>query len=1487
MEAGKVLEVLYTFPVEGILNKLASLAAQEISLFRGFKKELTKLRQSLLAIQDFLGDVAHQPQQRGKAVEDWVRKLRDIADDADNVLDEINYEDLRRQVEQPNQKREKVRKFISSSNPYLFRRNMAHKIKSINASLLDLQFEASFIGLVSKKIDATPPEIVGARETDSIFEEDEIVVGRKEDLSKIITILTNSNLDQENLSVMPIVGMGGLGKTTLANAHGCVVIVTTRIASVASIMKKVLPMYVLGSLSVDDCWDILKKRAFPDGNAPIAKDLETIGKEIARKCAGIPLTAKVLGSMMRSKDSIDDWLEIQKSKIWELPEGDERIMSVLKLSFDHLKSPSLKLCFAYCSKFKKDFEMERADLIQLWMAQGFLCFSQNKDMEDIGDEYFTILLQNSLFQDVIRDDFGTIIYCKMHDLVHDLAELVSRSEIEDKLENQHVAWNPFKSSERNVEKRRSLFVNGDQALIINTLLTSFKALRVLNLYRADIKELPSSIGVLIHLRYLNVSGTKIKQLPKSIGKLYNLQTLRMEDTWNLVTFPKEMENLINLRHVYFDYDMLVPFGMGRLKHLQTISPWFTLDEERNHEIDELGGLNQLKGELIIRGLEHVRDRGQAGASNLVGKANLRRLTLEWSSSLRGRNEKDIDVLEGLRPNSELEILKIDKFMGSKLASWMMSGSLPLNLTEIRLENCKECEQVPSLGHLPNLRLVHLESMRKLKCVGVEFYGYNHDNGAATSTKKKETLFPALKSLTIYYCPSLIKWEELPTDEKVAVFPCLEDLIIRGCPSLEFIPITLAKGMPCLRKLKILFCQKLSRLPISLEYCISLQKLKIIGCDGLTRLPSGLPSCTSLKKLRIESCHNLISLADLDVSRLSIRGCSNLTSIPLSQSDSDAPTLPLLEDLTIRSCSSLEFIPITLGMTCLRNLEIKDCENLSSLPTRLEYCISLEQLSIRRCPKLTSRLSLVGCTSLRDLRIEECNELTSIMSGLQSCTSPSSLYISDCQNLRHLPADGRQTLVSLYQLTIARCPNLEAIPNLDNLTSLDNLNIRGCNGLTSLPSGLPSCKSLKELTIDYCRSLKYLRMEGLRSLTSLVYMRMGAFSEELDSFPDFELPSQIQTLEIVGWPKLKSLPQQQIQHCTCLEVLFIESFDSVEALPEWLGNLTSLNTLSISLCKNLVSLPAVEVMQCLTKLQKLVIEACPRLGGRSALKSGPEWHKISHIPHINDANDRNLLVMRIRPRQPLHKLASTVGAESEGCPSDGFAKLINHDVLWQAQTDKDEIWWFKACENLVYLPAIEVMQHLTKLVACPGLGGRSALLSGPEWHKISHIPYANLCSFLMHFSLMLLHECFDQHSFCICFNQWRVRGALAGEIAACSDSKVQIFGTSIHLKLKESLEVVYKNVMIWRIYSSDEGTLQMNYLLVMDSCMDAYHREQRPLFLVLFDSMSFTYAIARLSNNEEKRFPSTSKRNTSRREYFSWLVELCVLSLRRKKVEVLL
>ena len=106
----------------------------------------------------------------------------------------------------------------------------------------------------------------------------------------------------------------------------------------------------------------------------------------------------------------------------------------------------------------------------------------------------------------------------------------------------------------------------------------------------------------------------------------NLQMLKMYIE-SLRTFSTEMENLINLRHVYFDEDVEVPFGMTRLTHLQTL-PFFKLDRARRHRLDELSELNELKGKLVIGSLEFVRDKEEAMKSKLVEKANLRKLILK-------------------------------------------------------------------------------------------------------------------------------------------------------------------------------------------------------------------------------------------------------------------------------------------------------------------------------------------------------------------------------------------------------------------------------------------------------------------------------------------------------------------------------------------------------------------------------------------------------------------------------------------------------------------------------------------------------------------------------------------------------------------------------------------------------------------------------------------------------------------------------------------
>ncbi|KAM1664540.1 hypothetical protein FF1_043778 [Malus domestica] len=107
---------LYTFPVEGLLQSVTSFAASEIGLFPGFKKELTELRQSSLEIQQYLGDVAHQPRDRSMTVRIWVKNLKDVAHDVDDVLEDINYEVLRRTEEIQNHMKKKEEMLVKSRN---------------------------------------------------------------------------------------------------------------------------------------------------------------------------------------------------------------------------------------------------------------------------------------------------------------------------------------------------------------------------------------------------------------------------------------------------------------------------------------------------------------------------------------------------------------------------------------------------------------------------------------------------------------------------------------------------------------------------------------------------------------------------------------------------------------------------------------------------------------------------------------------------------------------------------------------------------------------------------------------------------------------------------------------------------------------------------------------------------------------------------------------------------------------------------------------------------------------------------------------------------------------------------------------------------------------------------------------------------------------------------------------------------------------------
>ncbi|XVF37480.1 hypothetical protein REPUB_Repub20aG0011800 [Reevesia pubescens] len=758
----------------------------------------------------------------------------------------------------------------------------------------------------------------------------------------------------------------------------------------------------------------------------------------------------------------------------------------------------------------------------------------------------------------------------MHDLVHDLAQSISKADIGVKL------WH-------------SLFLKTDDFHIVE----KSKGLRVLNFCGAEMKTLPDSIGRLKHLRYLDISGTAISRLPKSITQLYHLQTLRLLRCNSLEKLPNGMKNLVSLRHLYIDDARHVPGEIGCLTSLQTL-PIFYVDPERRCGIGELGCLSELRGKLEIFNLHNVRNKEESRGAKLWEKKKLDKLGYTWSSE-REDCSNDEEILEALEPHSNLKSLTIENFKGGNYPSWLVktsdvsgpSASLHslTNLVELKLSGCENLKNLPTaLGQYPKLKFLEIEGLKNVRCIGKEFYvdgdGNRCDSGD-DENKAIPLLFPVLEKFT------LRKMEEL------------EEWLVEVEPT---IPV-----FPSLKELEIKYCEKLSRVPMMKNIFSSLERLCIEFCElSWTEEENGVfPS--SLKVLRILKCPNLRCIPSIEggdissLQELSVIRCEKLSKI----GEGLLAFSPCLREVVIWKCPNLKSIPLKGGSQSLMNLDIRWCIELREIEGGLSKSKRLERLEIEDCPNLTSIPSLDGFSSLLSLKLEGCEKLTSLPSGLPTCTSLQKLSICNFTNL-NLESIRLDCLTRLKTLELGPfSEDLEEFPVLNHGSSLESLELSGWEKLSSLPHQLQHFTSLKELSIRNCTSTN-LNLESIRldCLTRLKTLKLGPFSEELEEFPVLNLGSPLEGLTLYGWKKLSSLPHQ-LQHFTSLQSLDILDFDGVKALPDWLGNLSSLQSLFISNCKNLEHLPSKEAMQ---HLPAIWIINCPLLKDNNN-----ELSKISHIP----------------------------------------------------------------------------------------------------------------------------------------------------------------------------------------------------------------------------------------------------------------------------------
>ncbi|KAJ0851546.1 putative P-loop containing nucleoside triphosphate hydrolase, leucine-rich repeat domain superfamily [Helianthus annuus] len=1319
-----------------IFDKLTDEAFNKFARSQEIDSKLNDLKITLTQIKALLND-ASQKEIANESVRLWLNSLQHLAYDIDDVLDDVATEAIHRELTQESGSViSKVRKLMVPSffTKFSLSQSLHDKLDSITTQLQHLEKQKSDLGLIVRD---DKPKSSSRRNETSLLESD--VVGREGEKKKLINKLLQDAPSKQTFVIVPIVGMGGVGKTTLAR----ILYNDTRVKDHFEVMIWVC---------VSDVFDIFKIS-------------ETIFQSVAtenKQFKDINLLQTALREQLKDKrfllvlddvwnENYDDWENLVRP-FHSGATGSRVIMTtrkhqlLKKIGFnhlDHLESLSHEDALSLLALHALDVDNFDSHTTLKPQAEGIVkkCGGLPLALKAIGrllraktegEEWDDVLkseiwdLENAdaivpalrlSYHDLSVDLKRLFAYCSLFpkDFMFDKEELILLWIAEGYLNESTANKSPERLGHEYFEKllSRSFFQpapSGEPFFVMHDLmndLATFVAGEYFLRFDNQTEMAEEALGKYRHMsfmreRYVGFQKFEAFQRARSLRTLLAVY-VGVEQSWNTFYISNKilvdlLPQLKLLRVLSLSGFVIseVPDSICSLDHLRYLNLCRTNISKLPENVGNLYNLQTLivfgckslstlpKSFLKLKKLRHFDIRDTPLLEKLpLGIGELRNLQTLTKIIIGGDGEFAITELKGLKDlHGEITIEGLNKVqspMHAREANLSLKG---INKLELKWDDVSGRETLEK--EILNELKPHSD---KLKMLEVKYY-----KGKEFPNWVGDPSFHQLVHVSLQGCR---KCTSLPP---LGQLPSLKELLIQGMDGVKVISLELSRSTDVtFPSLEILRFEDMSSWEVwstnSEVMFPRLRELQIKRCSKLSDV--SLEALPSLRVLRVERCgesvlRSLVQAAS-STTKLKIRSILGLTDEVWR---GVIEYLGAVEELSIHQCDEIRYLwkseaKASEVLVTLKELSVWECKNLVSLGEKDEDNTGTNLLS-----------------SLRMLAIESCESMERVCCP----NSIESLDIRCCDSLRHvsLPratttGGGGQNLKSLA-IDIIFCENLKSRNQLSNSTHLTSLTISECENM-ELFSDLHQLSNLTRLCIQGCKSIGSFSDLELSYLTRLIIEGC----ESIESFPNLHLPN-LTELDIEGCENMKAFGDLQ------------------------LPNLISWSTID---CENLESFPDLQLSK-LTMLKEMGISSCPMIdtsfprglwppnlcflvtGGLK--KPISEWGNQNFPP--------SLVHLRLDDEPDVRNFSQL----SHLFPSSLTSLEIHHfdnleSLSWGLQhlTSLQHLY-INNCPKVNDLPETLLPSLLSLIIFdCPKLKERCEGRGSHYWPQISHIPYINICT----------------------------------------------------------------------------------------------------------------------------------------------------------------